>query len=77
MIEKQVGYELKALRNRNGLTIENAAEGLNINKDTLCKYENDASNIQIGKLKKILDFYKEDIFIFFKNINEYIHKNNC
>ncbi len=73
MIEKQVGYELKKLRIQKGLTIETAAKLLEINKETLYKYEKDASNIRIGKLKEILEFYEEDLFIFFQNANEYIH----
>ncbi len=76
MIEKQVGYELKALRIKNGLTIEAAAKLLEINEDTLCEYEKDASNIKISSLNKILEFYEEDIFIFFKSINEYTHSRN-
>lgn len=76
MYSTQVGNELKAIRNRNNLTLENVEEQLGIKKNTLSIYENNSEKIQMGTLEKLLNFYNEDIYIFFKNVSEYIHKTN-
>ena len=76
MYSTQVGNELKAIRNRNNLTLENVEKQLGIKKNTLSIYENNSEKIQMGTLEKLLNFYNEDIYIFFKNVSEYIHKTN-
>lgn len=75
MFIEQVGKELKAIRLREGLTLENASKILGIHKNTLSIYENNPSVLKIGKLYEILLKYKVDMNIFFGNIREYIRSN--
>lgn len=75
MFIEQVGKELKAIRLREGLTLENASKILGIHKNTLSIYENNPSVLKIGKLYEILLKYKVDMNIFFGNIREYIRNN--
>ena len=76
MFIEQVGKELKAIRLRNGLTLEEASKIVGIHKNTLSIYENNPSVLKIGKLYEILSKYKINVDIFFKEISEYIRTNN-
>lgn len=71
---KLVGSELKALRNRQGKTVNEVSDVLNIHFNTLSKYEKDASDMQLGTFKQLLNYYGIDEIIFFKVIREYNHK---
>lgn len=75
MFIEQVGKELKAVRLRKGLTLEQASKIVGIHKNTLSVYENNPSVLKIGKLYEILSKYKVDVNIFFKDVGEYIHEN--
>lgn len=70
---KIVGSELKALRNRQNKTVYEVSEALNIHFNTLSKYEKDASDMQLGTFKQLLEYYGIDELIFFKVIREYNH----
>ena len=69
----QIGEELKGLRNKKGLSLEEVSKILNIHSNTLSKYEKDASDMQLGTLQKMLKYYGVDELIFFKVIREYNH----
>lgn len=73
MVAKDVGKELKALRIRNGYTLQDVENALNIHKNTISFYENHSEKIKLNVLEKILDFYGISIYIFFKNMCENIH----
>ena len=70
---KLVGEELKSLRNRQNKSIEKVSNDLGIHFNILSKYEKDASNMTLGLLEKILNYYGIDELIFFKVIREYNH----
>ena len=67
-IGKYISDELRSIRSLKNKSIFDVSESTNINKDTLYKYEKDASGIKIYILDKILNYYDISIFIFFNNI---------
>lgn len=69
-----IGKELKVARIRQSLTLESVAEQLNINRETLRRYENNATGLSVERLEEILNFYNMDKTIFFTNVCEYMHK---
>ncbi len=69
-----ISDELRSIRAKNKMSIETVAEIAGINKDTLCRYENNQVSMQIDILEKILMAYNEDFDIFFKKI--YANKQN-
>lgn len=69
-----ISDELRSIRAKNKMSIENAAELAGISKDTLWRYENNQVSMQIDILEKILVAYNEDFDIFFKKI--YANKQN-
>ena len=73
MFVEQVGKELKSIRDRKGLTLEEASKIVGIHKNTLSIYENNPDILKLGKLFNILNKYNFPPDIFFKNISEYIH----
>ncbi len=73
---QQFGNELSSIRKRQGLTLEQASELMNIHMNTLSTYENHTEYLKLGKLFEILEKYNVDPDIFFKNICEYIHEKS-
>ena len=76
MVSKEIGKELKAIRIRNGLTLQDVENALNIHKNTISFYENHSEKMKVNILEKLLNFYNVNIYIFFKTICEYIHYEN-
>lgn len=68
-----IGKELKVTRIRNDLTLEKVADNLGFNRETLRRYENSASGLSIERLEELLNYYRVDKAIFFKNVCEYMH----
>lgn len=68
---KLIAEELKSLRTKKNQTIEEASRNIGIHPNTLSKYEKDASDMQLGILEKVLEYYGIDELIFFKIIREY------
>lgn len=68
-----IGKELKIVRIRQNLSLEFVAEKLNINKETLRRYENNSNGLSVERLEELLDFYNINLSIFFKNVCEYMH----
>ena len=68
-----IAQELKSLRNKKNKSLNEVSNDLGIHSNTLSKYEKDASDMNLGMLEKILDYYKVDELIFFKIIREYNH----
>ena len=71
-----IGKELKVARIRNDLTLENVADKLGFNRETLRRYENSASGLSVERLEELLNYYCVDKSIFFKNVCDYMHGNN-
>ncbi len=69
-----ISEELRSIRAVRKESIEIVAEGSNVNKDTISRYENNLVSMQIDILEKLLNYYKIDFDIFFTNI--YAKKHN-
>lgn len=69
-----IGKELKITRIRNNLNLDQVASDFELNKETLRRYENNASGLSVERLEKLLNYYNTDKDIFFKNVCDYMHK---
>lgn len=67
-IKKYIADELRSLRAKKNISIVELANTLDINKDTISKYENATTSINIDVLEKFLEYYNLDFDIFFKNV---------
>lgn len=67
MIEA-IGKELKVLRIRNNLSIEEVANNFGLSYETIRRYENGSVDMSIERLEDMLKYYKIDADIFFKNV---------
>lgn len=76
-MQNSIGKELKIIRIRNNLKLEDVADSLDINKETLRRYENNSNGLSVERLEQLLDFYKTDKLIFFENVCANMHKSNC
>lgn len=70
-----VSNELRAIRSRLDLTIEEVANKTKINKDTISRYENNKSALNLDIIEKLLKFYNVDFNIFFTTIYANTHNN--
>ena len=75
-MQNSIGKELKIIRIRNNLRLEDVADNLNINKETLRRYENNSNGLSVERLEQLLDFYKIDKSIFFENVCANMHNDN-
>ena len=69
-----IAEELRSIRAIKKVSIEKVAEESQVNKDTISRYENNLTSMQIDILEKLLTYYKIDFDIFFTNI--YAKKHN-
>lgn len=69
-----VAKELKAIRVKKDLSIEDIAKINNVSTETIRRYEKGETNITIEFLEKMLTIYNVDISIFFRNICENMHE---
>lgn len=67
-IKNYIANELRALRAKKNKSIVELADDLGLTKDTISRYENAKTSINIDVLEKILDYYDLDFDIFFKNV---------
>lgn len=74
-MREAIGTELKISRIRNNMTMQEVADKMGFNIETLRRYENNSSGLSIEKLEKLLLLYNENIDIFFDNVCENMHKN--
>lgn len=70
---KLIAKELKSLRIKNDLTVEDVCKNVSVNRSTLYKYERNADDLQMKTLFELLHFYGTNEVIFFKIISEYSH----
>lgn len=75
-MQESIGKELKIIRIRKNLTIEEVATALNLNAETIRRYENNGSGLSVERLESLLELYETDKYIFFKNVRENMHNNN-
>ena len=67
-INKNISAKLKGLRAEKGYSLEEMAEKIGIHRETLRKYENNPSSIEIGILLKMLNIYDVETTYFFELI---------
>lgn len=75
-MQESIGKELKIIRIRKNLTIEEVATALNLNAETIRRYENNGSGLSVERLESLLELYDTDKYIFFKNVCENMPNNN-
>ncbi len=73
-IRNDIANELRSLRAKNNITLEELSKQCNISKDAICRYENSTVSINVDNLEKILNYYNIDFCIFFNQI--YANKHN-
>lgn len=73
-VRELVANKLRSIRADYKYTIDYVSINSEISKDTICRYENNQVSMQIDILEKLLNFYKYDFYIFFKEI--YAKKQN-
>lgn len=71
-----IGRELKVIRVRKDLSLENVAKDLHISRETLRRYENNSDGLSVERLEELLNYYKVSKSIFFQNVCAYNHENN-
>lgn len=69
-----IAKELKIIRIRNNLELEEVAQKIGINRETLRRYEKESSGLSVERLEELLNFYNVDKAIFFENVCANIHK---
>jgi len=69
-----IAEELRSIRAIKKVSIERVAEESQVNKDTISRYENNLTSMQIDILEKLLNYYNVNFDIFFTNI--YAKKHN-
>lgn len=74
MIEA-IGKELKVLRIRNNLSIENVADDFGLSYETIRRYESGSVDMSIERLENMLKYYNVNADIFFKNVCTNKHEN--
>lgn len=72
-MQEAIGKELRIIRIRKKLELENVAEDLKINQETLRRYETATTGLSIEKLESLLNYYNIESSIFFKNVCENMH----
>ena len=68
-----IGKELKIIRIRNNYKLEEVADKLDINRETLRRYENNSNGLSVERLEELLNFYKVNKSIFFENVCANMH----
>lgn len=74
-IGKYIAQELRSLRSISNETAEDVAKATQLNKDTIYKYEKNASSIKVYILELLLNHYGTNLFIFIANINDRLQNN--
>jgi len=74
LINKLISEELRALRAKKGLSQLEVANKTGFNKDTICRYESNESNVKIYILAELLKFYGSNLKLFFANVYDRMQK---
>ncbi len=73
-INIKTAASLRGLRAEKNMTLEEVANKTGINKDTISRYENSNTSMQLYILDKLIDCYGERLDVFFKNIYDKMQK---
>jgi len=69
-----IGKELKITRLRLNLSLEDVANKIDVNRETIRRYETNSNGLSVERLEELLNLYNIDKNIFFDNVCEYMHK---
>lgn len=69
-----IGKELKILRIKADYSLEEAANKMGFNRETLRRYEKNSDGLSVERLEQILKFYKVNATIFFENVSANMHE---
>lgn len=69
-----IGKELKITRLRLNLSLEDVANKIDVNRETIRRYETNSNGLSVERLEELLNLYNIDKNIFFANVCEYMHK---
>lgn len=70
-----IAEELRSIRAIKKVSIEEVSKESQVSKDTIYRYENNTTSMQIDMLEKLLNYYDVDFDIFFTNIYAKKHNN--
>ena len=73
-VRNDIASELRSLRAKTNISIEELVEKTGVSKDTIYRYENASVSMNIDNLEKLLNGYGIDFNIFFNNIYANKHK---
>ena len=59
-----IGKELKITRLRLNLSLDDVAKKLNVNRETIRRYETNSNGLSVERLEELLDLYKIEKNIF-------------
>ena len=68
-LKESISSELRSLRAKIGLTTKEVAIKSKVNKDTIVRYENNKTKMNIDILSKLLFTYNVPFDIFFTNVD--------
>lgn len=69
--------QLRILRKQSGMTQQQVADVLRIDRSTYCNYENGKRDIGLGTVHKLSKFYKVPIARFFEDTPEEFAYDEC
>lgn len=72
-MQEAIGQELKIIRIRKNLSLEEVAKSLNLNAETIRRYENNSAGLSVERLESILNLYNVNMSIFFNAVCENMH----
>lgn len=75
-MKQSIGKELKIIRMRNNLKLEDVANYFNFNQETLRRYEKNACGLSVERLEELLNYYNVDKLIFFQNVCANMHDDD-
>ena len=67
-LARAVGLELADIRNTKNYSIIDVATKIDINRDTISRYENGTTSVKLYILDLLLELYEVPLDIFFKNV---------
>lgn len=68
VMRKLVANELKILRIENNETIESLGDKSGVAPSTICKYEQESKNMNLEKIRQIIEPYGMSLPVFFARI---------
>lgn len=74
-MKEYIANELKLIRIKKNIKLNDAADLLHINSETLRRYEKNSNGLSVERLEEILKIYNVKSDIFFSNVCENMHES--